>query len=126
MHILIIDNDPLYSWIVKKFIKNEDPKIQVTTCLNADATLHKIIKKELAPDLIILDWDMPGMDGYTFAHAYAQIQTAPVPVIVLTNSIYKRDYDRAKTLPVIKGYFVKPVNEQIIKDMLSYALAEKN
>ena len=126
MHILIIDNDPLYSWIVKKFIKNEDPKIQVTTCSNANMALHKIIRTALAPDLIILDWDMPGMDGYTFAYEYGQVQTGHIPVIVLTNSIYKRDYDQAKTLPVIKGYFVKPVNEQIIRDMLSYALAEKN
>lgn len=100
--------------------------MQVTTCLNADIALHKIVEKEITPDLIILDLDMPMMDGFTFANTYAQVQTDHIPIIVLTNSIYKRDYEMAKTISLIKGYFLKPVNEDMIKEMLSYSLTENN
>lgn len=126
MRLLIIDDDPLYSWIIKKFVERVNPAAEVVTCTDAREALGKIINEEIKADLIILDWDMPLMNGFTFANTYAQLPVNHIPIIVHTNSIYKRDRERAKTLPLIKGYFVKPVNTNMIKEMLSYALLEKN
>jgi len=126
MHIVIIDNDPLYSWIVKKFVEREHPAAKIDTFTNAEEALRKIVNDSFSPDLIILDWEMPFMDGYTFAYTYAQIPVNHVPVIVLTNSVYESDRQKASGIPIIKGYFMKPISMNMVKKMLDFAVLEKS
>ncbi len=126
MHIVIIDNDPLYSWIVKKFVEREHPAAKIDTFTDPEEGLRKIVNDTISPDLIILDWDMPFMDGFTFAYTYARIPVNHVPIVVLTNSVYERDREKATSISVIKGYFLKPINTDMVKKMLGFAMVEKS
>jgi len=126
MHIVIIDNDPLYCWIVKKFIEREDTVAQIDTFTDAEEALRKIVNDTISPDLIILDWDMPFMDGFTFAYTYARIPVNHAPIVVLTNSVYESDRQKAAGIPIIKGYFMKPISMKMVKKMLGLAMVEKS
>jgi CheY-like chemotaxis protein len=67
----------------------------------ADATL---------PDLILLDLNLPGLDGRDLlAHLAADAVLNDIPVVVLTNSLAERDILRARELRVA-DYVCKPVD----------------
>jgi two-component system, chemotaxis family, chemotaxis protein CheY len=59
-------------------------------------------------DLILLDLNMPVMDGFAFLERLAERGGPRPPVIVITTESSTHDRDRAKTLGVV-AYVTKPV-----------------
>jgi len=75
--------------------------------------------KRTAPDLILLDLNLPGMDG---REVLQTIKNDPalkrIPVIVLTSS--KAEIDVLKTYDLrANGYIVKPVNFERLQDIVA-------
>lgn len=70
------------------------------------------LAQTLRPDLILLDIQLPGMDGYAVARALRQI--APlrtVPMVAVTS--YAMVGDREKSLAAgCDGYIEKPINPE--------------
>jgi len=77
-YILIIDDDPKYLNSLKHVIERKD--YQVTTATNGKAGLKKA--RLHPPDLIILDFIMPHMDGIQTCRELRTITSAPI--IMLT------------------------------------------
>ena len=65
----------------------------------------------LLPNLILLDINMPGMNGFEFAHEAAPLlQRVPtITVVMLTSSSLPNDRERARAMPEIAGYVTKPL-----------------
>lgn len=63
-------------------------------------------------DLIFLDINMPGMNGFEFLEKYATLTNRhPAAVVVmLTSSPSSEDHLRAKQFPAIKAYLTKPLS----------------
>lgn len=65
----------------------------------------------LLPELFLLDINMPGMNGFEFAHEAAPLlQRMPTfTVMMLTSSSLPNDLERARAMPEIAGYVTKPL-----------------
>ena len=65
----------------------------------------------LLPNLILLDINMPGMNGFEFAREAAPLlQRMPTAtVVMLTSSSLPNDRERAHEMPEIAGYVTKPL-----------------
>jgi CheY-like chemotaxis protein len=61
-------------------------------------------------DLILLDINMPGMDGFEFLRAYQQLQDARAKVVMLTSSPDPHDRFEAERFACVRGYVVKPID----------------
>ncbi|MBU6390384.1 response regulator [Patescibacteria group bacterium] len=102
--VLIIDDDQfllnLYS------IKFKNSGFAVDTATGSEAALSKL-REGGAPDIILADVVMPGMDGLSFIETLRKEKLAPgATVIVLSNQNQPAEMARANALG-IAGYIVK-------------------
>lgn len=83
-----------------------DEGIDVLAVGDGDAAMAKFV--EFAPDLLMVDVNMPGMDGYQICEMIKQDEeTAHIPVILLVGSFEAFDEERAYRVGA-DGYLTKP------------------
>jgi CheY-like chemotaxis protein len=110
--VLIVDDDPTCLEIAKRTLQSKG--YEIITAQNGLEALE-VLKKKI-PDLILLDVQMPKMDGYAFILEKSKVPAfADIPVIVLTSM--------EKTEPLfkrhrVKSYILKPFNTQDMLDKI--------
>jgi CheY-like chemotaxis protein len=74
----------------------------------ADGTTALELARQEHPDLLVLDWMMPGINGIDIARALRQDpMTAHIPIIMLTAKSQETDKERGRALGT-SAYLVKP------------------
>lgn len=89
--VLVIDDDMFIAGIYVISLKTAG--IEVSTADNGERGIA--LAKENAPDIILLDILMPGIDGFeTLKRLKADDAMAAIPVIILTSLVQNEDIDR--------------------------------
>ncbi len=111
--ILIVDDEKINIAIVKFGLAEQRYEVAVAN----DGLEGLEYVKKLKPDLIILDVQMPNMNGYEFMAELKLIEhIIPPPVLMLTANETMQDVFH---LEGVKGYFVKPVElKKLIKKIV--------
>ncbi|MCP5107856.1 MAG: response regulator [bacterium] len=105
--ILIVDDVPQNIQVLVNIFKEKNFKISVA----ADGAKALKIVREVAPDLILLDIMMPGMDGFQVCEQLkASDETKNIPVIFLTARTDTRDIVKGFELGAV-DYVTKPFNK---------------
>jgi len=113
--VLLVDDDPTTNFLNKLLLQTQGVAEQVLVAENGQEALRLLAPDQptCAPALILLDMNMPVMNGLAFLEAYAQLplaQQQAIVVILLTTSIHERDLARAQQSP-IAGFLDKPLNK---------------
>jgi CheY-like chemotaxis protein len=119
--IILIDDDPLENLVNKKLIENLGIALSTKALMNGHEGLNylRILTQiNMPPDIILLDINMPVMDGFEFLHIFHTLPfdfRKDIKVIVLTSSINDYDYQTAKQIGC-DGYITKPLTKEKIKE----------
>lgn len=112
--ILYVEDNPDNRTLVRRILLSEDYSlIEATNAYDAFEVL-----KSTRPDLILMDINMPDMDGYTLT---SKIKSMPgferVPILALTANVMRGD--KEKTLEAgCDGYIQKPLDiDQLIREV---------
>jgi len=109
--ILVVDDDENDQFICEYTIRKFDPDIRILKALDGAEALD-ILRTE-TPDAIILDINMPVMNGFEFLDRYAAEFEEHAPVVaMLTSSHLGKDRERAMQYAFVKSYFEKPLTAQ--------------
>lgn len=101
--ILIIDDDRTLTRLLKKFFQDHDFDVLVAD--DGDEALKKL--EVTRPDLVILDIQMPKLNGYSFLFEMHKYERGTrIPVIVLTCKEELEDIFRVEG---VKEYLIKPI-----------------
>ena len=123
--ILIVDDDKfLLSMYAVKF-KNAGFVVDVA---HDGAEALSRLQEGNAPDIIILDLIMPGMDGYEFLAKVREQKLVPkATVVVLTNQGQPEDIEKAKKYGV-QGYIVKAstIPSEVLDEVIKIHKSKNN
>jgi CheY-like chemotaxis protein len=116
--ILLADDEENLRMLVRTTL--EDPEYEILEAGDGPATLE-VARKQL-PDVVVLDWMMPGMSGIEVARALrADPATREIPILMLTAKGQEADYRQAEALGV-EAYLVKPFSPLDILDRIQRIL----
>jgi CheY-like chemotaxis protein len=113
----VIDDDRIYHFLLKNLFKQNGIEINSTFFNNGHDAIEAIkLKREKGeemPDLILLDVNMPIMNGWQFLEEYTKLK-ALLPnsstIYMISSSNDEVDINKAKGYSdIVKDYFLKPI-----------------
>ncbi|QJX48723.1 response regulator [Hymenobacter taeanensis] len=120
--ILLIDDDKTTNFLNRLLLEDLQVAHQVLVAENGQQALHIMTQgqQQSRPALILLDVNMPVMNGFEFLEAYATLEEAyrqSIILVMLTTSLHPRDIARLQELP-IQGFLSKPLTKQMVQELL--------
>jgi two-component system cell cycle response regulator DivK len=121
--ILYVEDNPDNRLLVRRILLSEDYSLLEAT----DAQDALNVLRTAQPDLILMDINMPDMDGYTLT---AKIKSMPgferVPILAVTANVMRGD--KEKTLEAgCDGYIQKPLDiEQLTREIERFISRRSN
>lgn len=117
LEILVVDDDNLIRLLHQKNLQNSSIDQKITTFQNGKEALDYMENKKdpKITFLVLLDINMPVMDGWEFLESYKQSDSNETFVLMVTSSIDGSDKDRAYTFPNVIGFYEKPFVAETIQ-----------
>lgn len=119
--ILLVEDNPVNRRLAVFLLRSQGYEVrEATTAQEA----FEIIEKE-RPDLIVMDIQLPGMDGLEATRKIkAQPATTDIPIIAVTSYAMKGDREKALAAGCA-GYVTKPIDKNIFIQEVAARLGDK-
>ncbi len=113
--ILIVDDNPMNLKLEKRLLEAE--QYQVLTAKNAEETLK--IFEYFYPRLVLMDFQLPGMDGVELTKKIrSNPKTKEVIILMVTSNDQQGDEAKAKAAGC-DGYITKPIDTQALPKVVA-------
>ncbi len=120
-HILVVDDAPLMRRVLTEILKKFGYRVK--TAEDGQQAIDYFIKYH--PDLILMDADMPTLDGLTACQKIKALPDAKyLPVIIVTAYVGREWVDKAYAAGAT-DYVTKPVNWDVLRNRIHYILQAK-
>ena len=127
-NIWVVDDDNIYQIIIKKLIERSEMFSEISSFKNGKDAIDELYKSTEnnggIPDIILLDINMPIMDGWEFMDELGVLKpkfNTEIMVYIVSSSIAIEDKNKSKNYENILGYLSKPVT---IDDLILIAARE--
>lgn len=115
INLLVIDDDDINIFIIKKIVEKTGYEAKMVAKTNGQLAIDYI--NELVgtgqdlPQLILIDINMPVLNGWEFLEAYEKLGIEQnIDMYMLSSSVYENDIEKAKTYKTVKGFISKPLS----------------
>lgn len=116
----IIDDDNIFVFVLKKLLEKNENFVQVRDFKNGEDVLDILEKNSEFPDIILLDINMPVVDGWQFLQKLEELPNKDnLRVFVMSSSIDVADVEKSKEFTTVKNYISKPINQEKLNDLLN-------
>ena len=88
--------------------------------------IHTAAKAGQPYDVILLDWQMPEMDGIAAAHAIRELPISPLPHIIMITAYSREDVLKEAALAKLEDVLIKPVSSSTLFDTLVQVLGGRH
>ena len=126
---MLVDDDEPTNFLNKLIIREAGFVNCICVMSSAGTALRYFKKREdmpdkgkfIIPDIILLDINMPGINGWEFIEAFKMMDEdirSKTKIIVLTSSMNPEDIDKSKSIREISAYMTKPLTESMINSIV--------
>ena len=122
--ILLVEDDPADSRLTEEILKDVQQPTTVTVAADGETAMTRLRKEgehesSPRPDLILLDLQLPGMDGWeVLRQIAAEPDLAKIPVIILTGTEAERSLLESYNIPPSR-YCRKPIDLARLNSIVS-------
>ncbi|MDD3004397.1 response regulator [Flavobacterium sp.] len=125
--VICVDDDPIALLLSKLVLSKAEFTSQVITAENGEVALQYLEKPEVIeeneksqfPLLILLDLNMPVMDGWEFLEQFSKTlypkHYKKAQIILLSSSIDPNDIERSKTFEMVADFLPKPLTREMLE-----------
>lgn len=123
--ILLIDDDDAANFLHRTFVEEAEVAEKIVTKEDGKQAIEFLSEavdgKYPKPDLIFLDINMPIMDGWQFLKKYKELPSEAkgrIVLFMLTTSLNPEDRKRADTETEVNGFKTKPLDNQMLEEIM--------
>ena len=120
--VVIVDDEPITRFDIRDILQGAGYEVVGEA---ADGFEVIEICKKTRPDVVLMDIQMPNMDGYKATHCIrrlSQPEKANIPIIAMSANAFEEDKKKAFDVKM-NDYITKPIDfqkmEQVLKHILS-------
>ncbi|WP_445455712.1 response regulator [Flavobacterium sp. HNIBRBA15423] len=120
--VMLVDDDPFTNKYNEIVLHQMDATENIVVFQNAKDALHYLADKKEEVNLILLDINMPIMNGWQFIEQYENLEKGrktAIVVVMLTSSMNSDDKNRALDFKSIKKFINKPMTAALLKEILA-------
>lgn len=129
--VICVDDDPIALLLSKLVLSKSDFASKVITAANGEIAIEYLEKPEVIeenknsknPLIILLDLNMPVMDGWEFLEQFSgqlyQEHYRTAKVILLSSSIDPNDIERSKEFSMVVDFLPKPLTKEMLNTILN-------
>ncbi|MFT5583734.1 MAG: CheY-like chemotaxis protein [Cognaticolwellia sp.] len=110
--VLIVDDSEADQYLNRYRLLERQPSVTIRSAFDGVEALNVLREVGYKPDLILLDINMPRMNGFEFLEIYVdEFNGATSSVVVmLTSSLLESDRQRAESFKPVRGFLLKPLD----------------
>lgn len=125
--VFVVDDDKIFHFIIKKLLVsnniNVEPEFFENGRLAIEGIKSKLDNEQAPPDLILLDINMPILDGWQFMEEFIALKNRirkEISIYIISSSDNAVDRNRANDFKDdIKDYYLKPITIDGLKSIFS-------
>lgn len=116
----IIDDDKIFVFVLKKYLEKNENFNQVFDFKNAEEVVNLLSdENEQLPDVILLDINMPVIDGWQFLEQIEQLPNKEkLNVFIMSSSIDANDIEKSRSFSTVKDFISKPINNDKLNKLI--------
>ena len=119
----LIDDDKMFTYLISKQMKTInfcDGILIFNDGLDALKYLEPVIESpDSLPSVILLDLNMPVLDGWQFLDEFIKFKPAKkITIYIVSSSIDQNDHRKAANYSGVSKFYVKPITKQHLNTML--------
>jgi CheY-like chemotaxis protein len=124
----IIDDDQMFTFILSRQMKLlgfSETTLVFQNGLEALKYLQLVMDSpDMLPAAILLDLNMPVLDGWQFLDEFTKIKThKKITVFLMSSSIDQVDHARALTYKEVSRFYIKPITKKNLHEMMNEVIA---
>ena len=109
-HVLVVDNSPVIRKVARRIFEKLD--LQVTEAVDGQAALDSCAGQ--MPNLVLLDWNMPVLDGFGFLRELRRMPSGGEPIVVLCTTENDVAHMARARHAGANAFLMKPFDQAVI------------